>query len=111
MTRLTRSTTATLTRRITGAVALAFAVTLGAPDAGAVECAERGFIVKQLDKKFKEGRIATGIMAKHGLMELYVSKDTGTWTVLLTSPRGLSCVIAAGENWESMPVKIAGPAA
>ncbi len=35
------------------------------------------------------------------LMEVLTSEH-GTWTVLLTSPSGRTCVIAAGTSWESL---------
>ena len=41
-----------------------------------------------------------GMSTNGGLVELYTS-DTGTWTLMLTQPDGVSCLIAAGQNWES----------
>ena len=35
------------------------------------------------------------------VLELYVS-EAGTWTVVQTRPNGLSCIMAAGDNWQSM---------
>ena len=37
-----------------------------------------------------------------GVIELYTS-EKGSWTLLLTQPTGVSCLIAAGDNWETMP--------
>ena len=36
-------------------------------------------------------------------LQLYVSQETGTWTLLSTSPSGVSCIVGAGENWEILP--------
>jgi hypothetical protein len=37
------------------------------------------------------------------VLEVFVS-DTGTWTVVVTDPKGVSCVLAAGQSWEEIPV-------
>jgi hypothetical protein len=42
-----------------------------------------------------------GMSTNGGLVELYTSEN-GTWTLMLSQPDGVSCLIAAGENWESL---------
>jgi len=32
----------------------------------------------------------------------------GTWTLVITQPNGVSCLIAAGQDWESLPKLVAG---
>ena len=40
-------------------------------------------------------------MARQGaVMEVFASDDTGTWTITVTLPNGLTCLIAAGESFE-----------
>jgi len=39
------------------------------------------------------------------IYELWGNFQTGTWTVLRTSPAGLSCVVAVGEGLHSKPGK------
>ena len=34
------------------------------------------------------------------MLELYASPETGTWTILVPLPNGLSCLVASGEAWE-----------
>ncbi|WP_292658516.1 hypothetical protein [Mesorhizobium sp.] len=34
-------------------------------------------------------------------MEVFVA-DSGSWTVIVTDVAGRSCIVAAGENWESV---------
>jgi len=62
-------------------------------------CAPRNEIVTQLAERFRETPEANGITPQGLLLEVFVSK-TRSFTVLLTTPQGLSCVAAAGENWE-----------
>ena len=36
------------------------------------------------------------------LIELLTAKDGLTWTIILTSPQGRSCLIASGEGWRPL---------
>jgi hypothetical protein len=38
---------------------------------------------------------------------VFVSKK-GTWTLVMTNARGISCVIGAGDSWENAPREVAG---
>jgi len=37
-----------------------------------------------------------------------VGAGLGTFTIILTRPNGLTCVMAAGENWEDLPKRLTG---
>ena len=53
-----------------------------------------------------------GLANNGGVIEILSSKTGNSWTIILTMPNGTTCMIAAGENWESLPHLIqAGPAA
>ena len=41
------------------------------------------------------------------LVTVFAAKATGTWTIALTEPSGLSCVVAAGTGFELMPEALA----
>ena len=32
----------------------------------------------------------------------------GTWTVLVTDTSGTACITASGEDWQELPVTVAG---
>lgn len=55
-------------------------------------------IVKQLNSKFSETLRSRGLISDKLLMELFASKR-GTWSILFTSPKGHTCVIATGQMW------------
>ncbi|MBA3447629.1 MAG: hypothetical protein H0T56_08460 [Pseudaminobacter sp.] len=63
-------------------------------------CAERGEIVKKLSDEYKENPQAVGIINPNAMVEIFIS-DKGTWTIIATGTDGKSCVISAGEGWES----------
>ncbi len=70
--------------------------------AAQVPCGERGEIVKMLTEKYREQPRAIAIASQTNLLEVY-SSTSGSWTILVTKPRGSSCIIAAGQSWEDIP--------
>jgi hypothetical protein len=80
------------------------ALTLGALLARAAlgegqPCGDRTSILTRLGERYGETRRGAGLMADVGVLEIYSNPDTGSWTILLTNPNGLTCLIAAGEGW------------
>lgn len=62
-------------------------------------CAARDDVVNELAQRFKEAPEANGITPDGMLIEVFVS-EARSWTILITSPQGISCLAASGENWE-----------
>ena len=71
-------------------------------------CGKRAEIVRQLGEKFGETRRSAGIAQGQGVVEIYASDETGSWTILITSPQGTACLLAAGEAFEAEPVRASG---
>lgn len=65
------------------------------------QCGERHQVHRLLAKKFKEVPIAAGVTNTGKLIEVLTSK-TGSWTMLLITPSGRACLVAAGEGWRTM---------
>jgi hypothetical protein len=68
------------------------------PPATAGPCGVRERILRDLAVIYKERRTAAGLTHSGELLEVYVSA-AGTWTIVVSSRSGRSCVIAAGEAW------------
>jgi hypothetical protein len=68
-----------------------------------VPCHDANEIAKQLGSKYDEAPVAFGLQSNGHLLQIYASEDKGTWTVVSTSPAGVSCIVAAGKRWESLP--------
>ncbi len=66
-------------------------------------CGARDPIIERLHTKYGETRQSMGLNHNNGIVEVYASSETGTWTIILTMPTGQSCLIAAGENWDMQP--------
>lgn len=66
-------------------------------------CAARADLVKILTDKHKEQLVGRGI-AGRSIVEVYVS-ETGSFTVFRSSPNGVSCMMAAGQDWQAEELK------
>lgn len=67
-------------------------------------CDARQKVLEFLLKKYGERPVGIGLVPNQTAVELLVSPN-GTFTIIATSPKGLSCLIAAGEAWEFVPAK------
>jgi hypothetical protein len=82
-------------------IALLLSIGLLGGTAGAqAVCGKRDDIVAQLERKYGETRRSVGVQQGRGVVEVYASSVTGSWTILITNPRGMSCLMAAGEAFE-----------
>ena len=50
-----------------------------------------------------------GLNQSNGVLEVYASDETGTWTILVTSPDGKACLLAAGKMWEADATPLTKP--
>jgi len=73
-------------------------------------CGQQADIKKILSERYKESQRAFGLVSDRGLVEVFTSKN-GTWSILMTSPTGRTCVIAAGHTWQELDQALGGPAA
>jgi hypothetical protein len=65
-------------------------------------CAPRPELLKQLAKQFHEEPAALGLTSNGSLIEVLTSDDGSTWTIMITQPKGPSCLVAAGASWEQL---------
>jgi hypothetical protein len=79
-----------------------FALACASPAQAAAMCGKRGDFIKALADKYQESGKALGITGQVNLVEIFASK-AGTWTILVTTPEGKTCIIAAGNSWEDLP--------
>lgn len=70
------------------------------PVAAQTICMKRDVLVSQLKQQYGELRRGTGLGSAQALIEIWVSADTGSWTILMTRPNGTSCIMAAGDAWQ-----------
>ena len=73
----------------------------------AVPCGSHDALAKSLNTKFKEARRVMGVVNAKAVMEIFMSPQ-GTWTVLVTDTTGTACIIASGQDWQEVPIKMTG---
>ncbi len=56
----------------------------------------------ELQRNFSEAPVAIAIANNGAQIELYAKRDKSSWTIVMTRPGGLSCVLVAGEEWNDL---------
>ncbi len=68
-------------------------------------CRPREAMLNWLSRKFSERPIGRGVGRKGNLVEITVNDETSTWSEIVTSPLGVSCLIRAGQGWKDLTVE------
>jgi hypothetical protein len=64
-------------------------------------CDRRELIVASLTEQYGESARSIGLDTRGNLLEIFASPE-GSWTAILTDPRGKACVVATGEAFEQV---------
>lgn len=86
------------------AVLLAFLAALFIVFSAKASCNTHQSVADWLAKEHNEVPVAMALVANGSVMEVYASPE-GTWTIALTDPAGVTCLLASGEGWELLPPK------
>lgn len=65
-------------------------------------CAPREAVVDRLAQGYGESRKSMGLGANNAVVEVFASDETGTWTITVTTPNGLTCLVASGQSFETL---------
>jgi hypothetical protein len=65
-------------------------------------CSKRADVLAQLGGKYQEAPVSVGIANNGGLIEVLTTTNGSTWTIILSLPNGMSCLLAAGEDWQNV---------
>lgn len=73
-------------------------------------CGNRELVVERLTNKYGESRQSIGMAPQGRVVEVYASHETGTWTITVTMPNGVTCLVASGQSFETLdePIEPAG---
>lgn len=69
-------------------------------------CAPRETVLHHLSERFGEARQSIGLASGDRVVEMFASPETGTWTLTMTLPTGLTCIIGAGESFERVDEEV-----
>ncbi len=86
-------------------LALLFLLVFGlvTPASAQIACSKREDVMKHLAAKFSEAPVAVGLANNGGVIEVLSTGNGSTWTIIITMPDGMSCLVAAGQEWETLP--------
>lgn len=71
------------------------------PAHAASNCAPRDRVAAGLAANYNETLVAIGISAGGYMIEVYAS-PSGSWTIMQTSPEGVSCLASSGGAFEQV---------
>ena len=96
----------TLRSALAASLLVSAALALVAPAHAAMpKCAPHKEMLALLSDKYQEAPRGLGLVRGTRVVELFVSR-AGTWTILATRLDGKACIIAAGKDWEEVPLDL-----
>lgn len=75
-------------------------------------CAPRPDITDRLTDMYGEHQRGVGLSTQSGnpiVIELWAAEETGTFTILITYPSGMACIVAAGQNFVDVAAPVEAP--
>jgi hypothetical protein len=87
---------------LTVAAGVTLASTLQASAQSRRNCAPREVVVTRLAEGYGETRQSIGLGANNAVVEVFASDETGSWTITVTSPGGVTCLVASGQAFEEL---------
>lgn len=81
--------------------AAALVVIYAIPAQAQPQCAPRPAVLKHLAENYGEARQSIGVTGEN-VMETFANTETGSWTIAVTLPNGLTCLVVAGEGFEAL---------
>jgi len=70
-------------------------------------CALRASVLAGMAKKYSEVPSGIGLAANGSVVEHLLAPD-GSWTIIMTMPGRLTCIVATGDRWETRTVRSVG---
>ena len=65
-------------------------------------CTDRSSALSHLSKAYQEQPVAIGLASSGGVLEVLTDDKGSSWSIIVTKPTGVSCLVAAGEGWEAV---------
>jgi hypothetical protein len=70
------------------------------PASAHAACMPRAVMIERLADRYGEGRESVALDASGRMVETFANIETGSWTVAVTLPNGIACLIASGQSYE-----------
>ncbi|WP_245541117.1 hypothetical protein [Yoonia vestfoldensis] len=77
---------------------------VGATQAQALTCADNAVVAQRLAQVYGERRQFMAPGPDGAMTEVFAATDTGSWTIAITLPDGLTCLVASGAafDWQDI---------
>jgi hypothetical protein len=69
-------------------------------------CGPRDHVVARLAESYGESRQSIGLGGENQVVEVFASLETGTWTITVTLPNGMTCLVASGQAFEAVAERL-----
>jgi len=69
------------------------------------QCNDRDSVIAQLAEKYNEARVAVSVTRNGGLIEVLSAGGSQTWSINITSPMGVSGLVAVGDGMWVLAVR------
>jgi hypothetical protein len=87
---------------LTAASVVYLVATSSASAQGTRNCGPREVVVQRLADGYGESRQSMGLGSNNAVIEVYASAETGSWTITVTQPNGVTCLVASGQQFEAL---------
>ncbi len=87
------------------ALSLGFAGLILATQAGwaAPQCGPRDQVLAALSETYSETRQSIGLATGgQQVFEVFANPETGSWTITVTQAQGITCLLSAGDQFETL---------
>ncbi len=78
------------------------AIGAGQAAAQSGNCAPRQVVLDRLSETYGETRQSMGLGSSGRVMEVFASDASGSWTITVTLPNGMTCLMASGQSFETL---------
>ena len=95
---------------MTRALAAVFAAAISVAAAEACDLVPTGALYQRLQTEYGESPQGFSQVNAMLVVEMWGAGTNGTWTVLLTTIQGMSCIIGSGDRWREGMVPTGDPA-
>lgn len=85
--------------------ALILLTALAASPAMAQECIGTADAYASLTTNYGEERLYTAMRPDGTVIEFWANRTTGTWSMFVTLPNGISCAVGGGTGFETYQAK------